>query len=38
MTRLTSVTTSPIVPAISSVTPPVIAPTSAAVGAHSKSG
>ncbi len=38
MTRLRSVTTSPIVPATSSVTAPMIAPTAAALGASSKSG
>ena len=38
MTRLRSVTTRPIVAAISSVTQPTIAPTAAASGACSKSG
>ena len=38
MTRLRSVTTSPIVPATSSVTQPMIAPTAAAVSDSSKSG
>ena len=38
MTRLRSVTTRPIVAAISSVTQPMIAPTAAASGACSNSG
>jgi hypothetical protein len=38
MTRLRSVTTSAIVAAITSVSVPMIAPTSAAAGASSKSG
>jgi hypothetical protein len=38
MTRLRSVTTRPIVPATSSVTAPMIAPTVPAAGACSKSG
>ena len=38
MTRLRSVTTRPIVAAISSVAQPRIAPTSAAAGARSKNG
>ena len=38
MTRLRSVTARPIVPAISSVTQPMIAPTSDAASDSSKSG